>query len=141
MSNYNKNGGFTNALKRKLITAVLSSLIFALIFSLNAGLEFEGDGFANLYFLNLMFAITYGVITSLFSDWLSRKIFKRTIAYEIASLMFHCVFGSILLVMSLVSAISFFLTDRLLATMKISWLSVFAALAAVVLVFIFMINK
>lgn len=141
MSNYNESGGFTNAFKRKLITAVFSSLLFALIFSLNADLEFEGDGFANLYYLNLMFAVTYGVMTSLFSDWLSRKISKRTFAYEIVSLFCHCLFGSILLVMSLVSSISFFLIDRLLAKVKIGWPSVFAALAAVVLVFIFMINK
>lgn len=141
MSNYNKKDGFTNALKRKLVTAVLSSLLFALMFSLNAGLEFEGDGFANLYYLNFMFAVTYGVITSLFSDWLSRMISRRTFAYEIVSLLFHCLFGSILLVMSLVSSSSFFLIDRLLAKVKIGWPSVFAALAAVVLVFIFMINK
>ncbi|MBF6633813.1 MAG: hypothetical protein ITG06_07010, partial [Planococcus sp. (in: Bacteria)] len=60
---------------------------------------------------------------------------------EIISLVFHCLFGSILLVMSLVSAISFFTVDRLLTRVKIGWATVIIALAAVVLVFVILLNK
>lgn len=127
-------------LKRKIVTAVLSSLLFALIFSLVGGWDFEGDGFANMYYLNFMFVVTYGLIASIFSDWLSGKIAKKTFTREVVSFLFHCLFGSILLVMSLVSAISFFAVDRLLVKVKISWLSVIIALAAVVLVFVLMIT-
>ena len=64
-------------LKRKILTAILSSLLFALIFSAFGG--FEVNGFFNLYYLNFMIVITYGVIASFFSDWISRKIVNRTL--------------------------------------------------------------
>lgn len=141
MNNSSESEKFFIVLKRKIVTAVLSSVLFALIFSLVAGWDFEGDGFANMYYLNFMFVMTYGLVVSMFSDWLSGKITKRTFTREIVSFFIHCLFGSILLVMSLVSAISFFAVDRLLAKVKISWLTVIIALAAVVLVFVIMMNR
>ncbi len=112
MNDQNKRGGIAVTLKIKILTAILSSLLFALIFSTFGG--FEGDAFFNLYYLNLMMVITYGVITSIFSDWLSRKLAKSAYTREMTSFLFHCFFGSILLVLSLVSAISFYIVDRLL---------------------------
>lgn len=88
-----------------------------------------------------MFVITYGIITSSFSDWISRKLSKRAYTREITSFLFHCLFGSILAVLSLVSAILFFIVDRLLKKVEIGWISVIIALSIVVLVFIIMINR
>ncbi|WP_216773781.1 hypothetical protein [Metabacillus halosaccharovorans] len=129
-------------LKRKILTAILSSLLFALIFSVLGGFEVNRffNLYFNLYFLNLMFVITYGVIASSFSDWLSRKVSKRTYTREITSFLFHCCFGAVLLVLGLGSAILFFIIDRLLGRVKIGWLSVIIALLIVVVVFIILIN-
>lgn len=130
-------------LKRKILTAILSSLLFALIFSVLGGFEVNRffNLYLNLYYLNFMFVITYGVIASFFSDWLSRKISKRTCTREITSFLIHCCCGGVLLVYGLGSAILFFIIDRLLGRMKIGWLSVIIALLIVMLVFIIMINR
>lgn len=141
MNTHNTGERIVTALKRKIVTAVVSSLLFAFIFSVSGGFDFSINGFANMYYLNFMFAISYGLVASLFSDWISRKISKKTVRREIISLVFHCLFGSILLVMSLVSAITFFTVDRLLAKVKIGWATVSIALAAVVLVFVILLNK
>lgn len=125
-------------LKRKILAAILSSLLFALIFS--AFDSFEVDAVITFYYLNFMFAITYGVITSVFSDWFSKKTFKRVYIREIISFLFHCVFGIALTVLGLISAVSFFIVDRLLVKVKIEWLAVVMALIFVVLVFIIMMN-
>ena len=126
-------------LKRKILTAILSSLLFALIFSVLGGLEM--NRFFNLYYLNFMIVITYGVIASFFSDWLSRAISKRAYTREITSFLIHCCCGAVLQVSGLGSAILFFIIDRLLGRVKIGWLSVIIALLIVVLVFIIMINR
>lgn len=141
MNTHNTGERIITALKRKIVTALVSSLLFAFIFSVAGGFDFSVNGFANMYYLNFMFAISYGLAASLFSDWISRKISKKTVTREIISLVFHCLFGSILLVMSLVSAISFFTVDRLLTRVKIGWATVIIALAAVVLVFVILLNK
>ena len=71
-------------LKRKILTAMVASLIFALIFMMDS---FSMNGFLNLFYLNLMIVITYGVSTSVFSDWLSKKMTERTYAREIISFL------------------------------------------------------
>ena len=131
--------GMVNIIKRKIITAVVSSLVFSLIFSIPEG--FEGDLFYNLYYMNFMIVSTYGVMTSIFSDWFIRKLSKKGIIREIASFLFHIGFGSVLQVFGLISAISFFIVDRLLIRVKIGWMSVIIALLIVVLAFIFLINR
>lgn len=125
--------------KRKLLTAILSSLITALIFSTIGG--FDWNAFFNLYYLNVMIVGTYGVLTSIFSDWLSRKLAKKANTRELVSFLFHCLFGSIFHILSLISAILFFIVDRLLRKVKIGWLSVSIAVFIVVLVFIILINS
>lgn len=141
METHNTGEKMVTALKRKIVTAVVSSLLFAFIFSVYGGFEFSVNGFGNMYYLNFMFAISYGLIASFFSDWISRKLSKKTMTREIISLVFHCLFGSILLVMSLVSAISFFTVDRLLKRVNIGWTAVIISLAAAVLVFVILLNS
>ena len=126
------------ALKRKILTAILSSLLIELIIFVLDG--FEMEGFLTFFYLNLMFAITYGVITSLFSDWVSKEFFKQAYAKEITSFILHCACGLVFTVVGLVSAIAFFIIDRLLVKVKINWLSVIIALLIVVLVYIILIN-
>ena len=126
-------------LRRKIVTAILSSFLVALIFSINGG--FEGDLFYTLYYLNFMIVITYGVVTSFFSDWISRQLSKKTTTREMISFFFHCGFGTVFQVLSLVSAISFFIVDRLLKKVKIGWLSVVIALLMVFVVFVILINR
>ena len=127
-------------LKRKILTAMVASLIFALIFMMDS---FSMNGFLNLFYLNLMIVITYGVSTSVFSDWLSNKITDRTYAREIISFLFHCFFGLILFVLGFISAILFFIVDRLFikAKVKIGWMPVIIAFAIVVLTFFLLINS
>ena len=125
-------------LRRKILTSILSSVLFALIFSVLTG--FDMNAFVNLYYLNLMFVATYGVITSIFSDWLSKKIFIANTNREISSFLFHCLFGSVLKELSLVSAVSFFIIDRVLTKAEIRWWSVNTALSVIVLIFIIAIN-
>ncbi len=88
-----------------------------------------------------MFAITYGVIVSIFSDWFSRKLSKRAYIREIISFIIHCCGGVLFLFPGLVSAILFFIVDCLLNKVKIGWLTVIIASLMVVLVFVILINK
>jgi hypothetical protein len=128
-------GGRVVILKRKVLTAILSSLLFALVFSFPI---FDLNGLLNLYYINLMFVITYGVLASLFSDWLSKRLLTETYAREGLSFVLHCFFGSVFLTFSFVSAIIFFIMDRLLKKIEIKWWMVI--LAFLLIVIIFMIN-
>ncbi|MFC4323050.1 hypothetical protein [Litchfieldia salsa] len=125
-------------LRRKILTAIVSSLLFALIFSLPGG--FDMNAFATLYYLNVMIVVTYGVITSILSDWFSKLISQTSITREITSFVFHCLFGFILGVLGLGSAISFFIIDRLLTKVKIRWWHVILGILIVVLIFIIALN-
>lgn len=125
-------------LKRKLLTAMVSSLIFTLIFSMFGG--FNINGFFSLFYLNMMFALTYGVLASFFSDWLSKDIFKKPRSREIASFILHFCCGAVFQVFGIVSATVFYIVDRLLKKVKISWLTVIIAFLIVVAVFVIMIN-
>jgi len=127
-------------LKRKILTAMVASFIFALLFMMD---DFSVNGFLNLFYINIMIAITYGVSTSVFSDWLCNKITDRTYAREIISFIFHCFFGLIFFVLGFVSAIIFFIVDRLLekSKVKIGWMPVIIAFIIVVLAFFLLINR
>ncbi|WP_195891923.1 hypothetical protein [Neobacillus dielmonensis] len=127
------------SVRRKILAAILSSLLFAVIFSVPGG--FEMNSFANLYYLNLMFVVSYGVITSLISDWVSKKTFQSTYSREICSFLLHCLFGSVFLILSLASAISFFIIDRLLTKVKVKWWTVCLALFLVIFLFFKAINR
>ncbi|WP_453995986.1 hypothetical protein [Bacillus nitroreducens] len=125
-------------IKRKILTAIISSLVVSLIFMVPGG--FNLNGFANLYYLNLSIVVSYGVIVSILSDWLSKKMFTATKSRESTSFLFHCFFGTIFLVLSLVSAISFFIVDRLLIKVKTKWWHVILAVLLVVLVYFILIT-
>lgn len=129
-------------LKRKILTAILSSLLFAFIFSVLGGFEVNRfyNLYFNLYYINFIIVASYGVLASFFSDWISRKVAKKAYTYEIISLLLHCACGAVLQIFGLGSAILFFIIDRLLNRVKIGWLSVIIALSIVVLVFIILIN-
>ena len=145
MNNQIKPGEIVIALRRKILAAIISSFLFAIVFTIfelifitSAGSY--GELFLTLYYLNLMFAITFGVLVSFFSDWLSKEMSKKAYISEIISFIFHCAGGAPLNVLGLVSAILFFIVDRLLRKVKVGWLSVFIAVFIVVLVFIILIN-
>ena len=125
-------------LKRKILSAILSSLLGALIFSVPE--RFDPNLLLNLFYMNIMFVLTYGLISSLISDWLTNKIFTSTYAREIASFILHCLFGSVFKVLSLVPAILFFVIDRLLRKFKINWWTVILLLIIVVIIFVIGIN-
>ncbi|MEH7380920.1 hypothetical protein V7138_10605 [Bacillus sp. JJ1533] len=112
----------STTIKRKILAAIISSLLFAFIFSIPGG--FQLNAFANIYYLNLMIVVSYGVITSICSDWMSKKMFTTTRSREISSFLLHCLFGSVFQLFSLSSAISFFIIDRLLTKVKINWWTV-----------------
>ncbi|MCH1627456.1 hypothetical protein MJG50_19140 [Fredinandcohnia sp. SECRCQ15] len=88
----------------------------------------------------MIIVITYGVLASFFSDWLSRKLAKRAYTSEVTSFILHCGCGAILQVFGLGSAILFFIIDRFLGRVKIGWLTVIIALSTVALVYIILIN-
>ncbi|MCH1625309.1 hypothetical protein [Fredinandcohnia quinoae] len=121
-------------LKRKIVTAILSCFLFAIIFSIPN--VFDLNLFLNLFYMSFILVITYGVITSSISDWISNKIFTSTYAREITSFVFHCFFGLVFLLFSLAAAILFFVVDRLLKKVKIRWWVVLIGLLVVALVFI-----
>lgn len=123
--------------KRKVLTAVISSLVFAVVFSL--GNDFSWNGFFNLYYLNFMFVVTYGVLMSSISEWAGNKYFKKTSTREMMVFILHCAFGSILNVLGLVSAILFYIVDRLLQKVKVTWLTVAIGLVIVVITFIILL--
>ena len=125
-------------LQRKILAAILSCLLYALITVFIWG--FSKNLFLNTYFINFIFVITYGIMTSFISDWLSRRISKKMYVREISSFAFHCFFGMIFIFLSLGPAIVFFIVDRLLIKAKIGWLSVIIALLIVVLLFIISIT-
>ena len=119
-------------LKRKILTAILSSLLFTLIISVAYGFE----GFLTLYYIDFMLVVTYGVITSLISDLVCKKIFKSTRTSEIVSFLAHCFFGALFREFGLITAILFFVIDRLLKRVKINGWTVTIAFFIVALVFI-----
>lgn len=55
--------------------------------------------------------LTYGVVTSWFSDWVTKRISSERIQ-SITSIVLHILFGLVLSWLSLLAAILFFLIDR-----------------------------
>ena len=139
MSNQNKLGEIFIILNRKILAAILGSLLAAFIISIPY--RFEGDLFFNMFYLNLMFTITYGVIVSIIGDWVSRQISEKLYIREIISFLFHFCGGLPLNGVGLIPAILFFIVDRLLKKAKIGCLPVMIALLMVVLMFIILLNS
>ena len=126
-------------IKRKLLTAVISSLLFSLIFTF-----FDLSSFLEFFYLSFMLIVTYGLLTSLFSDWVIKKLAvpgssPRT--NEILAFCLHCFFGLIFLVFSLLAAVLFFIVDRLLMKVNIRWRFVILPIAIILLMYIILLRK
>lgn len=113
---------------RKVISASVSCTVFAVLLGMFVPNPFGETISSNYLFsaasiipLYLMYSfpviLLYGGMTSILSDRASERIARKTgnakLEILIAS-MFHILFGLILLFHSLVAALLFFVTDRLL---------------------------
>lgn len=128
-------------LKRKLLTGIVSSILFACILFFYDGSSFNANGFFNLLYLNLFAVLTYGVLMSSVIDWFTSKVFKNRTVTEVISFLLHCIAGLVLLLMGLISAICFYLVDRFIRRFQISWFSVIIALIATIVLFIFLVKQ
>ncbi|WP_214891483.1 hypothetical protein [Exiguobacterium sp. s142] len=109
--------------ERKIVTASMTALIYAFLLAAFVVLSLESDSgglWDNVNGLLLLTAVylaysfpaivTYGVLTSIFSDWLARRVPKR---FEtIVSFGLHIGFGLVLLWLSLGAAVLFWTIDR-----------------------------
>lgn len=118
---------FNLLIKRKLLTAMLSSALFAFVISLTDWTIWLGA----FYFV-LLFVATYGITTSIISDVISQKMTASPNHRYIISFILHCVFGCIFFPFSLMAAIPFFLIDRFLLKFTLSW-RILGPLVAIVL--------
>ncbi|MEK5440961.1 hypothetical protein [Fredinandcohnia sp. FSL W7-1320] len=120
-------------LPRKLLTASISGSLFAILFGLffpgsfgseiNSIKEYMWSFSATVPFY-LMYSfpviLVYGTVTSVISDFLSGLITKNRLKRmePYLSAVFHFLFGFVLQWISLVAAILFFVTDRILGKKK-----------------------
>lgn len=108
------------------ISATLFNLLYALLYidPFNEHISL-GHSFLQSYFYSLMgymiysmpVILTYGLLASLISDWIASKISTKASNLSIEwliSLCLHLLFGLVLLHISLIAAILFFIIDRIL---------------------------
>lgn len=126
-------------LKRKLLTAVLSSLIIALAFSLLEG--FEIIGFLGLLVICLIITLFFGALYSFCIDWFFTKILKNKYIREIVIIFFYFIGGAGFPLYGVYASLCFYIVDRLLLKVKISWLAVILALAASLIIFIIIFSR
>ncbi|WP_284240150.1 hypothetical protein [Paenibacillus glycanilyticus] len=124
-----KTVNFAQMVIRKFISAAIATCLFTVIY---AWLEPDPFSISNTYsnivrvkeaFQTIsayMFYTTpaiyiYGIVTSLISEVISRVVTKRRWLQLTISALFHCLFGLILLRISLLAAILFFIADTVLA--------------------------
>ncbi|MGP4072732.1 hypothetical protein ACTWQB_09285 [Piscibacillus sp. B03] len=112
-------------LQRKIIAASISGSIFAVLLGIIVPNPFgeEINSLTEYLFLSSLsipvyilysfpVILIYGVITSIISDWLAKRVLEKYELYTSASL--HILFGLVLLWFSLGAAVLFFVVDRLL---------------------------
>lgn len=114
-------------LRRKILAAIISSLLFATIFSFIG--RFDSNGFYNLLYFNMTISLTYGIIASFLSDWLCKKFSEKESIQNITTFLLHCGFGVLFQFLGLCSAILFYLIDRSLKNYNIGWLPVIVTFA------------
>ena len=136
------------------ITATLHALLLGLFFPISFGessssslLEFiTNSAVYAMYVYPIIF--TYGILTSILSDKMgslvARKVESRTVEIMISGSC-HLLFGIALLWFSLIGAILFFITDRILIGLKkqYTWSNAFISLllpACTLLLFILITN-
>ena len=109
---------------RKIIAASWTVPLYALLLSIvefsqqtlieTSSLE-RVSGFLLLCTIYMAYSfpiiLTYGVVTSWFSDWVAKRISSERIQ-SITSIVLHILFGLVLSWLSLLAAILFFLIDR-----------------------------
>ncbi|MBQ0138030.1 MAG: hypothetical protein KBT36_01935 [Kurthia sp.] len=125
-------------IRRKIIAAIVSSLFIALLTLFDG---YSENLFFNSLFLNLLVAIVFGVLLSFCIDWFCGRVFKTIYLREGVSFVLHTCAGLAFMGIGALSAMLFFLVDRLLKPLKISWLAVIIALVMVAILFIYLINK
>lgn len=145
----------SNILARKVVSASISSSLFAIILALIHPNPFEELllNFINYFFhvsiaipaylmFSFPFFLIYGVFTSVISDkiaqFIATKIGKE--ASEIViSAIFHLIFGILFYFYSLIAATLFFVTDRILNrwNQDYKWQQALKSLALPLLVWIF----
>ena len=127
---------------RKVIAASISGPIFAILFGLfvpgptslpdNSIWQYLSSVIISIpvYLMySFPFILIYGVITSLLSDMISRRITKHQKAEFIVSGVLHLAFGSVFFlifnpyagILSLAAALLFFVTDRYLQNKRASY--------------------
>lgn len=119
----------SSILPRKIISASISSFLFAILLSLfipdpfDAGIKYIGE-YIETFMLAvpgyLMYSfpviLLYGTITSIISEYLARFIANRTkksMEFYL-SFGFHMLFGLVFLWLSLLAALLYFVTDYIL---------------------------
>ncbi|PKR76713.1 hypothetical protein CEY16_12910 [Halalkalibacillus sediminis] len=137
---------------RKVVAASISGSIFAILMGITDPNPFGDSNLSTFQYIRAFFLATpvylmysfpviliYGVLTSAISDAVARLIARRTkLGFDTYfSLVFHVIFGLILLWYSLVASILFFITDYVLRRRdKYNWVSAVKSLVIPVLTII-----
>jgi len=114
---------------RKIISAAIATFFFSIIFAwlepelfgdssmLSIGARsHEAFGIINVYMMYAAPAIyLYGIATSLISEMIACAVTQRQWLRLTVSTILHCGFGLILLHISLIAAILFFLSDTIIS--------------------------
>ena len=121
-------------LPRKIIAAAISGSIYAILFALVKSNIYESKGLSPWQYVEMIVVTTivymlfsfpviflYGSLSSIISDLLSSVLSKNgSVKLEfLLSLLFHLIFGLLLLWTSLPAAIIYFIIDRYLRKRKI----------------------
>ncbi len=144
-----------NLLSRKIISASITSTLFAILLGLFVPNPFgETISSTSEYFLAFVTAtpvylmysfpviLIYGVLTSSISDRIAQIISTKADKQNFEgpfSFILHIIFGLILLIYSLVAAILFFMTDRFLLKSNNDYTLLKAAQSLVIPISVFLI--
>ncbi|MCM3628388.1 hypothetical protein M3194_13545 [Paenibacillus glycanilyticus] len=124
------NHSLSTTVMRKFISASLTTSLFSFVYawlepypfdsskySISFGIHFhEAFCLVSVYMMYAAPAIyLYGTAASLLSEWLASVVSKRRWLQLSISVFLHCTFGLILLKISLLAAVIFFITDTLIA--------------------------
>ncbi|WP_214626322.1 hypothetical protein [Paenibacillus agaridevorans] len=139
---------FKQMFMRKLISAAIATPLFSILYAWfgpdpfgdNASYYSLGDrlheaiGYTMVYMMYAAPAIyIYGVMTSVISELISRAATSHLWLRLVISAILHIAFGLILLYISLLAAVLFFLADTLLALFRKKSYTIQFALASLLL--------
>lgn len=146
-----------NLLRRKLITASIAGSLYAVLFGVIIPNPFGEEissvqdylwRMVNSTPVYLLYSfpviLIYGTATSIVSDILANKIARnKNRRFEIyLTVLFHLLFGSVLLLISLTASILYLIVDRLLMKRNIDykWGHTFKSLAVPFLLFVLLMG-